>query len=147
MGGRVSHQVIPLPLPSPILTVTWHIVIPEFEKSSSHYQALKSAFLDTCRRPGWNPKTVQMGRVLRAIDYCADHETGAFHSFLTALVVDHPFLAALPANAPRAVRHPYKADVRLKYAVAREGWDYLGDMRRAEEAAEAFNLATARLRQ
>lgn len=136
----MSQTPIP-PLPHPMLKLTWHIVTPEFRKTKAYYPALEAAFRDACRRPGWNPKTVQMAGFMRAIDYCASALDGSFHSYLTAVVVDHPVLATLPPHAPRAVRHPYRADVRLKYAVATEGWDFLGDINRADEAAERFNAA------
>ncbi len=84
-----------------------------------------------------------MGGGLWAIDYCASHLDGSFHSYATAVIEDHPFLQGLPKNAPRAVRHPYRAGVRLKYLFATEGWDLMQDMNRAEEARSQYNSAVS----
>ncbi len=135
----MTDHAIPVPLPDPRLTTSWRDVTSEFRRTKAYYPALLTAFLDACRRPGWNPKTVQMAGFVRAIDFCADSRTGEFHSYKVALVVDHPILATLPPNAPRAIRHIYSADIRLKYALAKEGWDFMRDVTRADEAAEEYN--------
>ena len=137
---------IPLPLPHPFPETAWHLVTPELRETNPYFPKLEQAFLDACRRPGWNPKTVQMDGFMRAIDFCASPIDGSFRSYKTCIVADHPFLASLPSNAPRAVRHPYKADVRLRYALASDGWGFSGDMIRAEDAAIAFNAAASEAR-
>lgn len=136
--------MIPLPLPNPKPEVTWRLVTPELRATRAYYPELEAAFLEACRKPGWNPRTVQMAGFLRAVDFCASHRDGSFHSYATALIADHPYLAELPRHAPRALRHPYLAATRIKYLRSTEGWDHLGDMRRAEEAAMEFNFALGR---
>ena len=126
---------IALPLPHPVPATTWRMVTPELRATKTYYPALLKAFEDG------RDKTVQMGGKMMAIDYCASHRDGSFHSYKTTIIDDHPFLKTLPPNAPRAVRHPYLAATRMRYLRATDGWGFSGDMGRADAAAWAFNEA------
>jgi hypothetical protein len=93
---------------------------------------------------GWNPKTVDLGDNLLGIDY-ALWSDGYEKTKITLPIgvkvvryVDHPFLATLPSNAPRAVRHIYTKEVRLQHVKLVDGWAYHFDIKRAEEAWEKY---------
>lgn len=73
-----------------------------------------------------------------ALDYSGDPRTGEVSAYATALIQDHPILEILPNNAPRAVKHIYRASVRLKYLRAEEGWDLLKDWNAANTAWEKY---------
>jgi len=126
-------------LPWPIPASKWNEVTPEFERTTTYWPAIYEAAMDAARKPGWNPKTVQMAGHMLAIDYSFYPGTDIVSAYKTAVIQDHPFLKTLPSNAPRAVRHIYRKDVRLKYLRADEGWDFFRDMARAEEAWAKFN--------
>lgn len=134
-------------LPWPIPKSKWITVTDEFRRTEAYYPALVEELRDTIRRPGWNPKTVQMAGHMVAIDLCVDHTTRDLHSYRVALVMDHPFLSTLPKNAPRAVRHPYYAASRMKYLRMKDGWDFLGDWNRAEEAWAKYRAGSSALKQ
>jgi hypothetical protein len=80
-----------------------------------------------------------------AIDYCArsDAKTPVLRSYKVAVVVEHPFLKDLDKipHVPRAVKHIYRRATRLKYLFARDAFDFLSDMHRANDAWGAY-LAT-----
>ena len=115
---------------------------------------IKQAFLDACRKPGWNPRTVQMGGVRLAVDYCAHSwyadkhlgfyrpglprlgpKTGDLHSYKVVSFQDHPFLAVLNQlpHVPRAVRSLYRKEVRLAHLRADDGFVVI----RAVDAAQS----------
>ena len=137
------------------LKTEWVLVTPELMETRAYYPAIRQAFLDACRRPGWNPKTVQMGGFMRAIDYCAhahfkvcdefgmkvDHSHP--HSFKVCVAVDHPVLRFLPRNCPRSVRHLYRADNRLRWTIADDAQDLFQSIIRAENDWGKYLNATA----
>jgi hypothetical protein len=136
---------IPTPLPIPVIPTKWQPVTPEFRKTKAYWPAIEKAARNAERRPGWNPQTVQLAGFLVALDYSFDPVTGEVCAYKTGIVIDHPFLFCLPQNTPRAVKHLYRREVRLKYLFAAEGWDFMRDMRAATDAADGYNAATARL--
>ena len=124
-------------LPSDIIPESrWEIVTPELKRTKM-YEGIRSAWLDAVLKPGWNPRTVQLGGFLRAIDYAGhDHwrrndDFGDVidhthpHSYKVAIISDHPLLAKLPKNAPRSVRHMLRADNRLRWLRAKDVSDFL----------------------
>jgi hypothetical protein len=135
---------IQVPLPCDVLTSEWRECTDEMRQSDPVYPALEAAFMDACAKPGWNPKTVQLGDGLLAVDFCSDSATGRLHSYHVAKIEDHPFLATLPSNAPRAVRHPYRAATRLRYLRATDALSFMEDMDRADDAAWVYNEAAMR---
>lgn len=141
MLDHKSMSIIPTPLPSPLIKTEWVMVTDEFRKTKTYWPEIERAALDAARKPGWNPKTVQMGGHMMALDYCFYYGTKKVHSYKVGIVCDHPFLATLPANAPRAVKHIYKKEVRLKYLRAYEDWDFMRDANAADDAAEEYNRA------
>lgn len=128
-------------LPHPIPQATWHKVTPEIEVTSAYWPEIKAAALDAARKPGWNPRTVQMGGHMMAIDYSFEYGTHRVSAYKTAIIADHPFLATLPSNAPRQIRHMYRKDVRLRYLRAKDAWAFLQDFEQAEAAARQYNAA------
>lgn len=131
-------------LPDPALDYQWRTVTPELGRKKTGIMAdLKREFQRTCDGPGWNPGIVQMGGFMVAVDYCADRH-GNFHSYKTTLRMDHPFMRVLDGlgNAPRAVKHIYRADVRLRHLRAKDAWDALTDIIRAETAWAEYLAAT-----
>lgn len=142
----IPRAKIPVPLPFPTIETRWIRVTPEFRRTKAYWPVIEAAAKETAARPGWNPRTVQIAGFLMAVDYCFAPGSDEVSAYKIGLVMDHPFLALLPANCPRAVRHIYRREVRLKYLFAPEGWDLARDLAAAEEAARAFNLATERLR-
>lgn len=101
--------------------------------------------MDAAQRPGWHPKTVQMGGAMMALGYSFDPQSGDVSAYKAGLVRDHPFLLTLPSNCPRAVRHPYRREVRLKYLFASSGWDTWRDQNAAEAAAALYNASFDRV--
>ena len=135
-------HLIQTPLPWPLAEKVYHLVTPELRRASPHWPKIKAAAIAAWRGPGWNPKTVKLGGAEMAIDYLfAGGDSDEVIEYTTAIVEDHPFLSMLPSNAPRAVKHIYRREVRLKYLFALDGWDYLSDMNRADEAADMYNTA------
>jgi hypothetical protein len=130
----------------------WVVVTQEIHETAI-YQGIRQAFLDACRKPGWNPKTVNMGGRMLAFDYCAHASRKKYdergmkidhshpHSFRVAVIDDHPVLKQLPANAPRSVKHIYRAPVRLRFLLARDGWDYIESVNRAQADWASYQAA------
>jgi hypothetical protein len=139
-----NASLLPADLPSPLLESTWRVVTPEFERTKAYWPEIQAAAMDAARKPGWNPKTVKMAGYMVAIDYSFHPRSDRVSSYKTVVLQDHPFLATLPSNAPRAVRHIYRKDVRLKYLRADDGWDFCGDLQRAEDAWAKYNTSPAR---
>ena len=137
----MDGHLIKLPLPCPMPKWEWRLVTDELHATQAIYPELKKAFENAVRDPGWSPKTVKMGGHMLALDYCASSAGPGlvFHSYKTALVMDHPFLKSLPKNAPRAVRHPYYAATRLRYLRMTDAYSYIEDLDRAESSARAYN--------
>ena len=131
-------------LPNTLIKTQWQLWTPELDATTTRQDspskiglAIKSAFNKACDGPGWNPETVQLGGYMRALDYCSHPGPEAkLHSYNTAIITDHPFLAYLEGLkfVPKAVKHIYRADTRLKYLRATECWDFFGDMNRAQSA-------------
>ena len=92
--------------------------------------------------PGWNPKMVRLDGDRVAIDVCAQFGTGLLSSAWVIDYVDHPFLDAIPVNAPRAVKSIYKKEVRLKHARATDWLVVAEDWAKAYKAWGKFRAAT-----
>lgn len=140
-----ARALIPMPLPDPCIRTQWHIVTPEFRRTTAYWPHIEAAARETAKRPGWHPKTVQMGGFMVALDYSFQPNSDEVSAYKTGLVMDHPFLRALPPNCPRVVRHIYRREVRLKYIFASSAWDLMRDLAAAESAAQDYNAATERL--
>jgi hypothetical protein len=89
-----------------------------------------------CQAPGWNPKIVRLEGNTVMVDLAMHHDDmmGLPHSINVIEWIDHPFLATLPSNAPRAVRSIYTKDMRLAYLRATDAWRFIDDMNKAEAA-------------
>lgn len=122
-------------LPSPLLETAWVDVTP----GDPVYTTLVPLFERAVRQPGWHPKTCPLPGNRLVFDLCAKAETGELGAYHVAFdVVDHPLLARLPNNAPRAVKHIYRRDTRAKYLRMTEAWDFMGDMDRADAAWDDY---------
>lgn len=131
--------MIDTPLPGTMPETRW---IPATNGLLDRFPALRDAWSDACRKPGWNPRTVKLDHSTMAIDFASD-ATGSdkLGSVLVAEVEDHPILATLPANAPKVIKHIYRKDVRLRYLRMDDAWSYTRDMTAADEAAKRYNAA------
>ncbi len=136
----------------------WVIVTPEIRRSY-FYPAIREAFQAAVRGPGWNPKTVQLGGKLLAIDYSGHPKGHRFYfddekpdydswgdridythpaSYCVAVVDDHEFLSKLPSNAPRTVKHMFRKDIRMRWLRMTECFDFLEAAKRAEEGWDSY---------
>ncbi len=142
-------------LPSDMIPKTrWYLVTPEIKRTEI-YAAIRAAYLSAVRGPGWNPPTVQLGGFLRAIDYCGHPSHHVYdengdeidhshpHSYKVALVMDHPFLATLPTNAPRSVRHMLRAETRMRWLRMTDVFGFLEDSNRAKTEWQTYRAAVA----
>ena len=127
----------------------WVLVTPEIRRSY-FYPEIRAAYLAAVKGPGWNPRTVELGGLVRAINYCGhprgrryDARGGRIdrthpHSFQVAVISDHPFLRKLPKNAPRAVRTMFTAETRMRWLRCTEAFDYLAADGRANDEWRKF---------
>lgn len=106
-------------------------------------------------KPGWNPKLVKLEGTTHMYNLCifnmppnpirwqtvrkVQPYVQLVHSIDIIQYEDHPFLATLPANAPRAVKSIYRKEVRLKHLRTTDGGDTLNDLYAADAAWDKFN--------
>ena len=109
----------------------WHSswVVPIFEEA-----------LRVSRKPGWHPKTIDLGDNLLLIDlWNAPNERLVIPSGITVVKYeDHPFLKELPTNAPRVVRTLYTKETRLAHTRLKDASVQIRAIDLAEEAWKKY---------
>lgn len=86
------------------------------------------------------PKAKKFGKYSLVLQKCYKRDSDEPHSILVGYIRDHPFLNYLNKlpHAPRAVKAIYRAEVRLKHKMARDGWDIMKDLDLAEGQWERY---------
>lgn len=159
---------LPLQLPSPMMTPRW---LPLKDWHSSWVDTIFDEFYRAWRSPGWNPKLLRLSGNLFMFDICG-HGKGKSrptsyglpvkgpqttwgytpfaveipHSIHVVEYEDHPFLRALPKNAPRVVSSLYKKEVRFCHLISSDALDYLRAVDLAESAWADFIRNSSRVR-
>lgn len=125
-------------LPAPALETEWHSKeSPYFQAVNSAQKAARDLFLSRHPNKWFVPKMMKMDDGVSVVDY--SWRDGEISGFKVTKIEDHPFLGDLPANAPRAVKHMYRKEVRVRYLGVFDYADFMLDTNRAEEAREAYN--------
>jgi len=156
-GRQAAVSELPERLPSYRLMAEWWPWTDEHEEAARRgspiLAEIKAAFRQACEKPGWNPRTVQMGGNVLAVNFCAHSwaadrggwfapgkprsgpRSGELHSVQSVHYEDHPFLAVLNSlpHVPKAVKHLYRKEVRLAVFRSDEAFPWI----EAENAADA----------
>lgn len=127
-------------LPHPNLEVVWHGQDhPHFDEVSARYVSDRARFLAKYPSRWFVPKMMRLDDGSSVVDYAGKFGSDDLHSFAVAKIEDHPFLDELPSNAPRAVKHMYRKEVRVRYLGVFDYMDWITDVNRAEAARKEYN--------
>ena len=101
---------------------------------------IKDRALEAARRPGWNPKILDLSKYMKVIDYCFCHNSDEVSSFKVLLYKDSKHLRDLSEypHLPKTVKKIYTKENLLAYARSKEALPLFQDWDRAQEAWKTY---------
>ena len=101
---------------------------------------IKDRALEAARKPGWNPKILNLSKYVKVIDYSFYHNSDEVHSFKVLLYKDSKHLRDLSeySHLPKVIKKIYTRENLLAYARSKEAWPQFQDWDRAQEVWKTY---------